>query len=123
MIDQDQARKFWANWVRREIGGNDMVQEAAASAVQGRNVLHRPVVIQVRPKAKALSTLAAARADLASHSQRGPPTPLSVDQPDGDPRIPSDVVRYDSRSETESGSWPTAQRREPVTDRALERTR
>jgi hypothetical protein len=32
MIDQDQARKFWANWVRREIGGNDMVQEAAASA-------------------------------------------------------------------------------------------
>jgi hypothetical protein len=32
VIDQDQARKFWANWVRREIGGNDMVQEAAASA-------------------------------------------------------------------------------------------
>ena len=32
MIDHDQARKFWANWVRREIGGNDMVQEAAASA-------------------------------------------------------------------------------------------
>ena len=42
MIDQDQARKFWANWVRREIGGNDMVQEAAASAavneiMQGRD--------------------------------------------------------------------------------------
>ena len=32
MIDQDQARKFWANWVRREIGGNDMVQEAAVGA-------------------------------------------------------------------------------------------
>jgi hypothetical protein len=32
MIDQDQARKFWANWVRREIGGNDMIQEAAVSA-------------------------------------------------------------------------------------------
>jgi hypothetical protein len=32
VIDQDQARKFWANWVRREIGGNDMIQEAAVSA-------------------------------------------------------------------------------------------
>jgi hypothetical protein len=32
MIDQDQARKFWTNWVRREIGGNTMVQEAAVSA-------------------------------------------------------------------------------------------
>ena len=32
MIDQDQARKFWANWVRREIGGNDMVREAAVGA-------------------------------------------------------------------------------------------
>ena len=32
MIDQDQARKFWANWVRREISGNDMIQEAAVSA-------------------------------------------------------------------------------------------
>ena len=42
MIDQDQARKFWANWVRREIGGSDMVQEAAVSAavnelLQGRD--------------------------------------------------------------------------------------
>lgn len=42
MIDQDQARKFWANWVRREIGGNEMVQEAATSAavnevLQGHN--------------------------------------------------------------------------------------
>ncbi len=32
MIDQDQARKFWTSWVRREIGGNDMIQEAAVSA-------------------------------------------------------------------------------------------
>ena len=32
MIDQDQARKFWTNWVRREIGGNGMIQEAAVSA-------------------------------------------------------------------------------------------
>jgi len=32
VIDQDQARKFWTNWVRREIGGNDMVQEAAVGA-------------------------------------------------------------------------------------------
>jgi hypothetical protein len=32
MIDQGQARKFWTNWVRREIGGSDMVQEAAVSA-------------------------------------------------------------------------------------------
>jgi hypothetical protein len=32
VIDQDQARKFWANWVRREIGGNEMIQEAAVSA-------------------------------------------------------------------------------------------
>ena len=32
MIDQDQARKFWTNWVRREIGGNDMIHEAAVSA-------------------------------------------------------------------------------------------
>ena len=32
VIDQDQARKFWTNWVRREIGGNDMIQEAAVSA-------------------------------------------------------------------------------------------
>lgn len=42
MIDQEQARKFWANWVRREIGGNDMIQEAAVSAavneiLQGRD--------------------------------------------------------------------------------------
>jgi hypothetical protein len=42
VIDQDQARKFWANWVRREIGGNDMVQEASVSAavnelLQGRD--------------------------------------------------------------------------------------
>ena len=42
MIDQDQARKFWTNWVRREIGGNDLVQEAAVGAavneiVQGRD--------------------------------------------------------------------------------------
>jgi hypothetical protein len=42
VIDQDQARKFWANWVRREIGGNDMVREAAVSAavnevLQGRD--------------------------------------------------------------------------------------
>src|SRR2546425_5876048 len=42
MIDQDQARKFWTNWVRREIGGNDLVQEAAVSAavneiLQGRD--------------------------------------------------------------------------------------
>ena len=32
MIDQEQVRKHWAGWVRREIGGNEMVQEAAASA-------------------------------------------------------------------------------------------
>jgi hypothetical protein len=32
VIDQDQARKFWTNWVRREIGGNAMIQEAAVSA-------------------------------------------------------------------------------------------
>ena len=32
MIDQDQARKFWTNWVRREIGGNEMIQEAAVGA-------------------------------------------------------------------------------------------
>ena len=32
MIDQDQARKFWTSWVRREIGGNEMIQEAAVSA-------------------------------------------------------------------------------------------
>jgi hypothetical protein len=32
VIDQDQARKFWTNWVRREIGGSDMIQEAAVSA-------------------------------------------------------------------------------------------
>jgi len=32
VIDQDQARKFWTNWVRREIGGNEMIQEAAVSA-------------------------------------------------------------------------------------------
>jgi hypothetical protein len=32
VIDQDQARKFWTNWVRREIGGNDMIREAAVSA-------------------------------------------------------------------------------------------
>jgi hypothetical protein len=32
MIDQDQARKFWTNWVRREIGGSNMIQEAAVSA-------------------------------------------------------------------------------------------
>ena len=32
MIDQDQARKFWTNWVRREIGGNDMIQDAAVTA-------------------------------------------------------------------------------------------
>ena len=32
MIDQDQARKFWTGWVRREIGGSEMIQEAAVSA-------------------------------------------------------------------------------------------
>ena len=32
MIDQEQVRKFWAGWVRRQIGGNEMVQETAASA-------------------------------------------------------------------------------------------
>jgi hypothetical protein len=32
VIDHDQARKFWASWVRREIGGNEMTQEAAVSA-------------------------------------------------------------------------------------------
>ena len=42
MVDQQQARKFWASWVRREIGGNDMVQEAVVSAalneiLQGRD--------------------------------------------------------------------------------------
>jgi hypothetical protein len=42
VIDQEQARKFWASWVRREIGGNEMVQEAVVSAamneiLQGRD--------------------------------------------------------------------------------------
>src|SRR5256886_11878565 len=32
VIDQDQARKFWTSWVRREIGGSQMIQEAAVSA-------------------------------------------------------------------------------------------
>src|SRR6266481_208972 len=32
VIDQDQARKFWTGWVRREIGGSEMIQEAAVSA-------------------------------------------------------------------------------------------
>jgi hypothetical protein len=32
VIDQGPARKFWASWVRRELGGNDMVQEAAVDA-------------------------------------------------------------------------------------------
>ena len=32
MIDQDQARKFWTNWVRREIGGDDTIQQAAVGA-------------------------------------------------------------------------------------------
>ncbi len=39
MIDQDQARKFWTNWVRREIGGNDMIQEAAVSAAVNEALL------------------------------------------------------------------------------------
>jgi len=25
VIDQDQARKFWTGWVRREIGGSAMI--------------------------------------------------------------------------------------------------
>src|SRR2546423_10712463 len=32
VIDQDQARKFWTGWVRREIGGRAMIQEAAVRA-------------------------------------------------------------------------------------------
>jgi hypothetical protein len=32
VVDQEQVRKFWTSWVRREIGGNGMVQEAAVSA-------------------------------------------------------------------------------------------
>jgi hypothetical protein len=32
VIDQDQARKFWTGWVRREIGGSEMIQESAVSA-------------------------------------------------------------------------------------------
>ena len=32
VIDQEQARKFWTSWVRREIGGSGMIQEAAVSA-------------------------------------------------------------------------------------------
>jgi len=32
VIDQDQARKFWTGWVRREIGGSAMIQDAAVSA-------------------------------------------------------------------------------------------
>src|SRR5438132_446297 len=32
VIDQEQARKFWTSWVRREIGGSEMIQEAAVSA-------------------------------------------------------------------------------------------
>src|SRR5438128_7470580 len=39
MIDQDQARKFWTNWVRREIGGNMMIQEAAVSAADNELLL------------------------------------------------------------------------------------
>ncbi len=41
MIDQDQARKFWTNWVRREIGGSDMIQEAAVSAAVNEVLLGR----------------------------------------------------------------------------------
>jgi hypothetical protein len=41
VIDQDQARKFWTSWVRREIGGNDMIQEAAVSAAVNELLLGR----------------------------------------------------------------------------------
>ncbi len=41
MIDQDQARKFWTSWVRREIGGSDMIQEAAVSAAVNELLLGR----------------------------------------------------------------------------------
>lgn len=32
MIGDDESRKYWTDWARREIGGNQMVQEAAATA-------------------------------------------------------------------------------------------
>src|SRR5438477_10358287 len=32
VIDQDQARKFWTGWVRREIGGSAVIQEGAVTA-------------------------------------------------------------------------------------------
>jgi len=49
VIDQDQARKFWTNWVRREIGGNGMIQEAAVSAaLAGRDDEARKAVGRLR---------------------------------------------------------------------------
>jgi hypothetical protein len=32
VIGDDQSRKYWTDWARREIGGNQMVQEAATTA-------------------------------------------------------------------------------------------
>src|SRR2546430_10684911 len=39
VIDQDQARKFWTGWVRREIGGSAMIQEGAVRAPATRPLL------------------------------------------------------------------------------------
>src|SRR5690349_12203509 len=32
MVDQEQVRKYWTDWVRRQIGGGELVQDAAVSA-------------------------------------------------------------------------------------------
>ena len=99
MIDQDQARKFWANWVRREIGGNDMVQEAAASAAVNE-------VLQGRDNQAAAN---AARRTAQSLGVGVPP--MNAPQP---VLAPSPTVSSGAPLPTPVGAVPTTQAGQPL---------
>jgi hypothetical protein len=104
VIDQDQARKFWTNWVRREIGGNDMIQEAAVSAAVNELLLGRD------------NQAAADAARSTAHRLSGDLPPVSATAPTSTPTpAPAPTSTRDALSPTvRTGAIPTGKAGQPL---------
>jgi hypothetical protein len=97
VIDQDQARKFWTNWVRREIGGSEMIQDAAVSAAVNELLLGhdnqaaadaaRNTARQLSGGAQAASATLPTATPAATRSAEAPTPAAAGPVPAGDTRI------------------------------------
>jgi hypothetical protein len=114
VIDQDQARKFWTSWVRREIGGNEMIQEAAVSAAVNELLLGRDNQAAADAARNTAHRLSGGAPTVSTTPSTSTPTPAPTQARDApSPMIPGAAVPTGKTGQplvcTLCGSTPAAQ--------------